>query len=236
MKSFVILLILSFINLSLCCKGCVDLDDLTFGKVIKKFKTVIVKLDQKFPYGETHEAFGALADAISNKTVSGFDHPDVLVATVGILDYGELDNKALGEKYGIVTREDFPLIRLFNDGDLENPIALEIGNIKILIVSILSFNENCFVSVVKSKPVTLNQLFWFVKANAKVGVLVPGCMLELDRLADSFVSEPKKRKEILKESEEFIEKIECEEVRKADCLISIKIPTKTFESFRRRNK
>lgn len=128
MKSAVIFLILSFISSSLCCKGCVDLDELTFGKVIKKFKTVIVKLDQKFPYGETHEAFGALADALNNKTVSGVDQPDVLVATVGILDYDGLDNKALGVKYGVSKRQDFPIIRLFNDGDLENPIALKIGN------------------------------------------------------------------------------------------------------------
>lgn len=128
MKSVVIILLLSFINCSLCCKGCVDLDELSFSKVIKKFKTAIVKLDQKFPYGETHEAFAALADVVNNKTVSGVDHLDVLVATVGILDYGELDNKALGEKYGIFKRQDFPLITLFNDGDLENPIVFKNGN------------------------------------------------------------------------------------------------------------
>lgn len=139
MKSAVIILVFSFINYSLCCKGCVDLDELTFGKVIKKFRTVIVKLDQKFPYGETHEAFASLADAINNKTVSGVDHPEVLVATVGILDYGEFDNKALGEKYGQSKRQDLPLIRIFNDGDLENPIALEIGKIKKVIGSTFIF-------------------------------------------------------------------------------------------------
>jgi ERp29, N-terminal domain len=48
----------------------------------------------------------------------------MLIATVGIKDYGEFDNKALGEKYG---RDDSPVIKLFNNGDLENPIEFEIG-------------------------------------------------------------------------------------------------------------
>lgn len=62
------------------------------------------------------------------------------------------------------------------------------------------------------EKLTLTRLFSFVKTHSKVHVQVPGCMKELDELADKFVNEPKKRKEIFKESEEFIEKIESEEV------------------------
>lgn len=130
MKKVVLFLIFSFINYSACCSGCVDLGELTFSKVIKKFKTVLVKFDVQFPFGETHEAYVALANEINNKTLSGFDHPEILCATVGVKDYGELDNKALGEKYGYFKRQDFPGIQLFNNGDLENPIKFEIGKLK----------------------------------------------------------------------------------------------------------
>jgi hypothetical protein len=82
-----------------------------------------------FPFGDAHDAFSTLSAEINNKSISGYDHSDVLIATVGIKDYGEFDNKALGEKYGRPTtiKMDSPVIKLFNGGDLENPIGLEIG-------------------------------------------------------------------------------------------------------------
>ena len=126
MKKVLILLVLSFINYSCCCTGCVDLGQLTFSKVIKKFRTVIVKFDVQFPFGDAHDAFVVLANEINNQTISGSDHPEILCATVGVKDYGELDNKDLGEKYGYFKRQDFPGIILLNDGDLENPIKLDI--------------------------------------------------------------------------------------------------------------
>lgn len=100
---------------------------MTFDKVVRKFKTVIVKFDQQFPFGDTHEAFTKLANELNNKTISGSDHPDLIVATVGIKDYGELDNKALGEKYGLTKRQDGPVIKLFINGDLEKPIDMNNG-------------------------------------------------------------------------------------------------------------
>lgn len=129
MKSLLLVLVFSFINSSLCCNGCIALDELTFAKVVKKFESVLVKFDQMFPFGDTHDAFSTLAAEINNKSTSGFDHSEILIATVGIKDYGEFDNKALGEKYGRSTtiKMDSPVIKLFNDGDLENPISFEIG-------------------------------------------------------------------------------------------------------------
>lgn len=139
MKSFVIVLVLSFINNSYCCNGCIGLDELTFNKVVRKFTSVLVKFDQMFPFGETHEAFTTLAAEINNKSISGFDHTDILIATVGLKDYGEFDNKALGLKYGrdATIKNDSPVIKLFNEGDLDNPIDLEIG--KSLICSKKSY-------------------------------------------------------------------------------------------------
>lgn len=100
---------------------------MTFGKVLKKFKTVLVKFDQQFPFGDTHEAYAKLAEEINNKTFSGSDHSELITAVVGIKDYGTLDNKKLGEQYGLSKRQDGPIIKIFNDGKLESPIDMEIG-------------------------------------------------------------------------------------------------------------
>jgi endoplasmic reticulum protein 29 len=127
MKNIFVLLIFSFINYSTCCTGCVSLDELTFGKVIKKFKTVLVKFDDQFPFGEIHDTWITFANEINNKTTSGTDHPDLLIAVVGVKDYGDLDNKLLAERYGLMKRQDAPIIKLFVDGDVENPIHFEIG-------------------------------------------------------------------------------------------------------------
>lgn len=132
MKNFVILLLFSFINYSLCCIGCVVLDDLTFSKVLKKFKSAMVKFDMEYPFGDVHETWATFANEVSNKTTSGTDHPELLVAMVGMKDYGEHDNKALSAKYGLEKRTDGPIIKLFNDGDLENPISFTIGNYKTI--------------------------------------------------------------------------------------------------------
>jgi hypothetical protein len=43
-----------------------------------------IKFDVSFPYGVNHEAYSAFSQAISNKTLSGNSHTDVLVATIGI--------------------------------------------------------------------------------------------------------------------------------------------------------
>lgn len=128
MNNYFILLALSFVGSCYCCTGCVGLDELTFDKVIKKFRTSLVKLDQQFAYGDTHEAYTQFANEINNKTFSGADHSEILIATVGIKDYGELENKALAERFGVFKRQDYPVIKLFIDGDMKNPIDFKIGN------------------------------------------------------------------------------------------------------------
>lgn len=59
---------------------------------------------------------------------------------------------------------------------------------------------------------SLGRLYSFLKTNSKVNVQVPGCIKELDELADEFVKDKTKREEILKKAEEFIAKIADEEV------------------------
>lgn len=45
---------------------------------------------------------------------------------VGIKDYGDLQNKHLGDRYGI-SADKLPVIKLFIDGDLDAPIDFKIG-------------------------------------------------------------------------------------------------------------
>ena len=61
-------------------------------------------------------------------------------------------------------------------------------------------------------PFTLTQLFSFIKKYSKVHVLAPGCDEKLDILGQKFVVEEGKRKDILKQTESFIEEEECDEV------------------------
>lgn len=59
---------------------------------------------------------------------------------------------------------------------------------------------------------SLGRLYSFLKTHSKVHVQVPGCIKELDQLADEFVKDKTKREEILKTAEDIIAKIEDEEV------------------------
>ena len=62
---------------------------------------------------------------------------------------------------------------------------------------------------------SITQLFTFIKEHSKVLILAPGCNEEFDKLADDFMKNEKLRKELLKEAEVAVEKLECEKVKKS---------------------
>ena len=103
------------------CVGCLSLDPLTFNKVVTKFESVLVKFDVAFAYGQDHEAFSAFAAEIQNSTLTPFSTKELIIASVGIKDYGDKENADLGKRYGI-TGDVFPVIKLFNGGSLKNPV------------------------------------------------------------------------------------------------------------------
>ncbi|CAH1118369.1 unnamed protein product [Phaedon cochleariae] len=94
------------------CKGCVNLDEYNFHKIISRFDAVLVKFDVAFPYGDKHDIFNNLATEI-------VDNSNFILAQVGIKDYGEKDNEGLGKKFGINSKEDLPALRLFVQGEDE---------------------------------------------------------------------------------------------------------------------
>ncbi|XP_012252614.1 endoplasmic reticulum resident protein 29 [Athalia rosae] len=167
------------------CKGCVPLDAHSFDKVISKFKASLVKFDVAFPYGEKHEEFAKVAAATK-------DSIDLLIAEVGVKDYGKKENSDLAQRYGI-TKDDYPAVRLFLQGKTE-PIP--------------------FIQKTDS-DFTAENLKRFIRAQSDVYLGLPGCVEQLDRLAEEFkTSQDKERQEILGKAKIFEETLP-EEHRKA---------------------
>lgn len=96
---------------STSCKGCIELDEYNFDKVIKHFPITLVKFDIAFPYGEKHEAFEKFSIEVS---LNGNELADFAVCVVGIKDYGEKENSKLSERFSV--GEQYPVIKLFING------------------------------------------------------------------------------------------------------------------------
>lgn len=94
----------------LICKGCLELDESTFDKVLTKFSSVLVKFDVAFPYGQKHDEYAKFAKEISESNVG-----DLIVSVVGIKNYGEPANNDLVERFNI--GDQLPVIKLFTDND-----------------------------------------------------------------------------------------------------------------------
>lgn len=169
--------LLSFLTLANTCPGCVDLDDINFDKTIKRFPYALVKFDIAFPYGEKHEAFAEFSKAAHSVT------DDLLIGTVGIKDYGDNENKQLGERYN-VDDKNYPGIFLFRQGE-EKPIPLP-----------------------SHMDVTLDNLKAFVSANTDLYIGRTGCLKEFNDLAKQFANlEDSKQKERLAEAEKLRESL-----------------------------
>lgn len=95
-----------YVSNGLICKGCLELDELTFDKLIAKFSTVLVKFDIAFPYGKKHDEYAKFAKEISESNVD-----DMIVCVVGIKNYGEPTNDKLSERFYL--DEQLPAIKLF---------------------------------------------------------------------------------------------------------------------------
>lgn len=114
-KLFVIFLLIlnnCLLNLTngLVCKGCLELDEFTFDKILGKFSTVLVKFDIAFPYGKKHDEYAKFAEEISK-----MNYDDLIVSVVGIKNYGDMTNNNLAERFYI--NDQLPEIKLFRNGN-----------------------------------------------------------------------------------------------------------------------
>ncbi|XP_017077296.1 protein windbeutel [Drosophila eugracilis] len=163
MRILVTLLLAAFHSVpstwAISCTGCVDLDELNFQKTVERFPYALVKFDIAFPYGEKHEAFAAFSKSAHRVT------KDLLIATVGIKDYGELENKALGDRYK-VDDKNFPAIFLFK-GNAEEYIPLP-----------------------SHMDVTLDNLKAFVSGNTPLYIGPDGCLKEYSDALRNYANLP----------------------------------------------
>lgn len=94
----------------LVCVGCIELDKLTFDKILAKFSIVLVKFDIAFPYGKKHDEYAKFALEISE---DGEEAMDVAVSVVGIKNYGDKTNNELIDRFSIGDK--LPVIKLFTN-------------------------------------------------------------------------------------------------------------------------
>lgn len=154
---FISALIVLIVSINCETRGSVGLDSFTFDKVVPKFKAALVRFDTSYPYGEKQDEWVKVA--VDLKAT-----PDLLVASVGIQDYGEKENQDLGDRFGI-KKDDFPQIRLFLNGDLQKPIT---------------FDDSEYKS---------DNIKTFVKQKAGIKLLLDSCLEKFDDLANKFAAE-----------------------------------------------
>lgn len=171
------------------CKGCTPLDTLTFDKMLKHFRVSLVKFDVAYPYGEKHDEFAKVA-------VDGAEVEDLMVAEVGIKDYGEKDNEELGKRFD-AHKETFPVVVLFVKDDKTNKI-----------------NEFKFP---KEEDFKADNLKAFIKKHSGIYMPLPGCLEQFDKLADRLVSAagPGEKGKVMAEAEKALIDLQGDDADKA---------------------
>ncbi|KAK9886411.1 hypothetical protein WA026_016690 [Henosepilachna vigintioctopunctata] len=174
-----ITLILSVTCGSQACKGCVNLDEYNFNKIVSRFKVALVKFDMAYPYGDKHDVFVEFADEIK-------DNKNIIAAEVGVKDYGDKENEELARRFGIKSKDDFPALKLFLNG-----ITNEAKSFPI------------------SEKWDTGMLRDFLRDNSDIYIGLPGCLEKMDQLALEFVKASDKNEkydDIIKVTQSFKEK------------------------------
>eukprot|EP00756_Hemistasia_phaeocysticola_P064328 Hpha_TRINITY_DN7712_c0_g1::TRINITY_DN7712_c0_g1_i1::g.85516::m.85516/K09586/ERP29; endoplasmic reticulum protein 29 len=187
-------LLLAGVAAGLGKKGVVTLDVFSFDKIVDGSRSVLVKFDKEYPYGDKEDAFKKFAEGVAHID-------DLLVAEVGVQEYGDDKyNEKLRDRFGI-KNDDFPAYRLFKAGATE--------------------------PMVFGDEVRADTLSRFVKVKASVYIGLPGCIKEFDTIAEQFVSaDPAKQAALLKDAEGELEKAKDKEAAKYYVSVMRKIKEK----------
>lgn len=200
LATIVILLMKSMTTHASNCKGCTPLDSLNFDKIINRFKATLVKFDTAYAYGDKHEEFAKVAVDIA-------EIEDVLTAEVGIKDYGEKDNSALGEKYG-VTKEEFPALFIF----FKNEKTGQVEHHRF------TDNDDFKADTIKT----------FIRQKTGVYLPLPGCLEAFDIIANKLMTATTagEKGKVMAEAEKALLDISAENANKAKADIYVKIMRK----------
>merc|ERR1719248_139310 len=140
-------------------RGILKLDNSTFDRIVDGSKSVFVRFDKEYSYGDEHDAWKDFASKVGGSSA------DMLVADVGVSEYGDKDNSDIAERFSIKS-DDFPQYRLWLKGKSSStdPAAYK-GDKK----------SDAFLR--------------FVQAEAGVWVGLPGQIKEFDALAKEFATD-----------------------------------------------
>lgn len=125
-----------------------------------------MKFDVAFPYGEKHDEYSKFAEATK-------DAMDLLVGEVGIKDFGNKDNADLAKRFN-VAKSDYPVVLLFTQGQSEPE-------------KLLTAHDNDY---------TADNLKRLVKSKTGIYIGLPGCIEQLDRLAEEFKSSGENKRHV----------------------------------------
>ncbi|XP_054167972.1 endoplasmic reticulum resident protein 29-like [Oppia nitens] len=159
------------------------LDSITFDKIIAKFKTAVIKFDIPYPYGEKHEEFQKVAKLATNS--------DLLMAEVGVNEFADKQNLDLAKRFAII-RDDFPVLLLFNNGNVENGIR---------------YNGHYIADDIKR----------FVRYHSGIKIPLNMCLEELDVFAEQFMDQTitnENRLELLEQTKQQMKQMTNEEHHK----------------------
>ena len=166
-------------SLAINCAGCTPLDEISFDKIINKFKASLIKFDVAYPYGEEHDAFAQIAK-------ESLDVGDLFIGEVGVKDYAERDNERLAERFDL-SKEDFPAVILF--------VQVEGGK------------EGNLLHFRFGDKLTADGLKKFVRQKSGIYLSLPGCIEQFDKLVDKLLAATESDKQsVLKEAEDLWDK------------------------------
>jgi len=161
-------------------RGILKLDNCTFDRLVDGSRNIFVRFDKEYSYGDDHDAWKDFAKVVGESSA------DVLVADVGVSEYGDKDNSDLSDRYAIKS-DDFPQFRFWAKGSSASadPVKYTSGKKK-------------------------DDFLRFIQSEAGAWVGLAGQVKELDQLAKEFSSASDK-KPIVEKAEKVVQGLDAKD-------------------------
>lgn len=105
--------------------------------------------------GDKHDEYGKVASQASGNR-------NLLIAEIGIQDYGDRENTDLAERYK-VKKDDYPVVKLFLNGDLDNPVNFD------------------------GKDFKADAIKHFIREHSGLRLVLDQCLQEFDEIVEKFL-------------------------------------------------